>query len=134
MTYALDSNIISRLLRDDDTVYSRYYEALAQDNHCVIPLITYFEVKRGLEANNAGTKIRSFERLCTVLGVDDLAIEDVDVATDIYAKLKLAGLLIGDSDTLIAATCLAHGYTLVTDNTRHFERVDGLQIVNWVER
>ena len=57
--------------------------------------------------------------------------ETLDRAAGIYAKLKKAGCLIEDSDILIAASCLAHDYTLITDNTRHFERVDGLQLVNW---
>ena len=86
-----------------------------------------------MKANGATTKMRSFERLCAALGVDDLDIEDMDAATDIYADGKNAGRLIEDSDILIAASCLARGYTLVTANTRHFERVDGLQLVNWAE-
>ena len=34
-------------------------------------------------------------------------------------------------DTFIAATALAHGATLVTHNTREFERVPGLKIEDW---
>jgi len=52
---------------------------------------------------------------------------------NVYAKLKKDGILIDDSDILIGAFCIAHGYILVTDNTRHFERIDGLQIENWFE-
>jgi predicted nucleic acid-binding protein len=68
-----------------------------------------------------------------VLGVDEMDVETLDKAAVVYASLKKAGRLIEDSDILIAASCLAHGYTLITDNTRHFERVGGLQFVNWAE-
>jgi tRNA(fMet)-specific endonuclease VapC len=37
-------------------------------------------------------------------------------------------------DLLIAAHALFLGAVLVTDNTREFERVPGLNIENWIER
>lgn len=36
-----------------------------------------------------------------------------------------------DSDILIAAYCIVNDYTLVTDNTSDFERIEGLKFVNW---
>ena len=46
--------------------------------------------------------------------------------------LKEAGTPIGDMDLLIASHALAEGLTLVTNNTREFERIDGLKLENWV--
>lgn len=46
------------------------------------------------------------------------------------ARLRQQNLSIGDIDLLIAATCLVHGLTLLTTNPRHFERVDGLQMIS----
>jgi len=63
MTYALDTNIISALLRNDDHVFNRYYGTIAQGHRCIIPLIVYYEVKRGLTAKNASNKMRLFEML-----------------------------------------------------------------------
>jgi tRNA(fMet)-specific endonuclease VapC len=34
---------------------------------------------------------------------------------------------------LIAAYCLKHNLTLVTNNTKHFKNIEGLEIVNWKE-
>jgi tRNA(fMet)-specific endonuclease VapC len=39
-------------------------------------------------------------------------------------------LQIGIKDTFIAATCLVHNLPLFTVNTRHFDRVDGLQLID----
>jgi len=36
----------------------------------------------------------------------------------------------GRRDSMIAATALAHGLTLATRNTRDFERIPGLRLVN----
>ncbi len=48
------------------------------------------------------------------------------------ARLRLRGTSIGDFDEMIAAHAVALGATLVTDNTQHFERVDGLALENWL--
>ena len=42
--------------------------------------------------------------------------------------------MIDDFDILIAATAIKHGLTVVTDNLKHFSRIDGLTIENWIER
>ena len=55
-------------------------------------------------------------------------------AACLYGDTRKAGTTIDDADLIIAAYCLIRGYTLVTDNTRHFEQIRGLQIVNWIER
>ena len=45
-------------------------------------------------------------------------------------RLRAAGNLIGDFDLLIGATALRHCLTLLTNNRRHFERVQGLSILS----
>ena len=44
------------------------------------------------------------------------------------SRLRADGNLIGDLDLLIASTALRHGLTLLTNNRRHFERIEGLAI------
>jgi tRNA(fMet)-specific endonuclease VapC len=46
-------------------------------------------------------------------------------------RLEQEGQRLEDFDLLIAATALHLGYTLVTGNVRHFERVPNLRIENW---
>ena len=43
-------------------------------------------------------------------------------------RLRAAGLLIADADLLIGSTALTHGLILLTNNRRHFERLEGLLI------
>ena len=51
---------------------------------------------------------------------------------DLRAQLEHRGLPIGSLDTMIAAHALSLDATLVTNNTREFERVAGLRLENWV--
>jgi predicted nucleic acid-binding protein len=120
------------MLQDNDSVYSRYFDALSHGNTCVIPLIVYYEVRRVLKANGATRKMYSFEKIRTEFVIDDLTVEDMDTAANIYADRKSKGVLIDDADLLIAAQCITRGYTLVTHNARHFEGIDSLRIEDWV--
>ena len=61
----------------------------------------------------------------TVLGIDE---EVCKIFGRERGKLRKQGQLIGDLDLLIAATCLHYGLILLSNNRRHFDRIDGLQI------
>lgn len=54
-----------------------------------------------------------------------------------YAKLRKAltkqGLVVGDFDILIGITALQNGLTVVTHNTKHFEKMPGIKCVDWVD-
>lgn len=54
------------------------------------------------------------------------------LAGDVLAHLARRGELIGVEDLLIGATALSHGYTVVTANIRHFQRIPNLQVENWL--
>jgi len=133
MIYALDSNIVSYLLKDNDEVYTNYVTALRRGNPCVLPLIVYYEVLRGLTANDARRQMSLFENLCIDIDIIDLSVPDIITAANIYAYRKKRGTPIEDSDLLIAAQCVTNGYTLVTNNTKHFKGIDGLILVDWTQ-
>jgi tRNA(fMet)-specific endonuclease VapC len=50
----------------------------------------------------------------------------------VAASLEHVGMPIGQFDTLIAAQALTHKLTLVSNNTKHFSRVPGLKLENWL--
>ena len=51
---------------------------------------------------------------------------------EIYRFLRANGLMIGSNDIWIAATALAHDLPLVTRNEKHFRRVPGLTVVDYI--
>jgi tRNA(fMet)-specific endonuclease VapC len=48
------------------------------------------------------------------------------------AELEFAGTLLSEPDLRIAAIALTHNLTLVTGNVRHFSRVSGLRVEDWI--
>lgn len=60
----------------------------------------------------------------------------VDIGTarahaQVWAELAATGQMIGAHDLWLAATCIAHGLTMVTANVREFARVPGLAVAVW---
>ncbi len=53
-------------------------------------------------------------------------------AANIYADLYRRGQLIQDADILIAASAIANGFGVATNNLSHFARIAGLHIDNWL--
>jgi tRNA(fMet)-specific endonuclease VapC len=49
-------------------------------------------------------------------------------------RLRRKGMPISDFDALIGSTALALGYTMVSENVREFERLEGINLENWVIR
>ena len=65
------------------------------------------------------------------LEVLDLPSAAAPVFGELRAFLQKQGTPIGNYDLLIAAHALHLGITLITNNTKEFERVPGLKIENW---
>ena len=132
MIYALDTNIISYILNGNTVLNDKLNAVIKSGSKVVLPLMVYYEVRRGLLANNAANKLHLFSNLCARLKINNLTISDMNKAADIYAKRKLAGTMIDDSDLLIAAQCVINNYTLITNNEKHFKGIDGLNTENWI--
>jgi predicted nucleic acid-binding protein len=130
---ALDTNIISYLLNGNVKIAAKLETVILSGDDVIIPLMVYYEIRRGLKANDSKVKAVAFGKMCTELSVKTLTIADMDTAAEIYADRKRRGRPIEDADLLIAAQVLSRGYTLVTNNTKHFEGIEGLRLVNWAE-
>ena len=55
----------------------------------------------------------------------------MDSFADIKASLSASGTVVDDFDLLIGCTALTLNYAVVSNNTKHFEKVPGLKVVNW---
>ena len=131
--YCLDSNVVSDILRGEPSVMCHFEAAEKNDDALFIPSIVYYEIVRGLKAAGKTQKLFAFQILYDktkhlYLDRDDLTT--INKAVDIYIQLR-KGQNIEDNDIYIAAISMVNGCTLVTANTRHFGRVEGLNFVNW---
>jgi len=135
MIYALDTNIISYLLRraqNPDVVYRFETEVRVKKNYYVIPPVALYEVAWYLLRKNAGAQTLFFRELYDGALMRAGMSEDAFwLAARIRVDLAQHGQLIDANDVLIAAFCIVNDFVLVTNNLKHFERIDVLQCVNW---
>jgi tRNA(fMet)-specific endonuclease VapC len=131
VSYLLDSNIVSYILKRNVIVDQKFREVRRLKQDVFISCITYYEVKRGLLAINATRQLAEFNKFCQtykVLLIDDLEI--IELACEIYVDLQRRGFTIQEQDILIAATAIARGLILVS-NDSDLLRVEGLSLDNW---
>ena len=127
----LDTDTLSHMMRQDRSARAHGLAYLAEHGQFTFSLVTRYEILRGLKVKQAAVQMAAFDQFCAVNKVLPLTDRIVVRAAEIYADLHRRGAMIGDADILIAATAQEHSLVLVTNNTRHFSNVTGLQIVRW---
>lgn len=128
--YLLDTNIISDIIRSPDGKVAQRAEQVGAV--LVTSIIVACELRYGVERRGSAALRAKVEGVLARLVVMPLGAEaDVHYGR-LRGDLERRGLPISGEDMLIAAHALALGATLVTDNVREFERVEGLAIENWL--
>ena len=127
----LDTNAASEAIKGNPLFDARL-QALSSGHWCISAL-TCSELKFGIarrpEAVRLHRIVQEFLRIAPVLPWDAHAALRHG---DLRAHLKAVGTPIGDFDEMIAAHALAVDAVVVTDNTKHFARVPGLVLDNWL--
>jgi tRNA(fMet)-specific endonuclease VapC len=131
MKYLLDTNTCIRHLNHRSESSIRRLSEIAPEDIAVCSVVKA-ELFYGASRSNNPEKSLSAQRLFldrfVSLTFDGKAAEQYGY---IRAQLATLGTPIGPNDLLIAAIALANDLTLVTNNTREFERVVGLRIESW---
>ena len=133
MKYMLDTNICIYIIKHKPEAVIRKFVLHDPDEIC-ISAVTYAELIYGVEKSQAVEKNRLalslFLSPITVLEFDSRASEKYGI---IRAELEKKGTQIGPMDMLIAGHAKAEKLILVTNNTREFIRVEGLEIEDWTQ-
>ena len=72
---------------------------------------------------------KEIEDAFTILPLGDWTRDYAEIRQSLVSK----GLIVGDFDILIGVTARQFGLTVVTHNTKHFEKMPGVRCVDWVE-
>jgi tRNA(fMet)-specific endonuclease VapC len=133
MSYLLDTNACIAVLNDRASGVARKLATTFQQDvvlcHIVKGELLYGAYRSAKVESNLALLGSFFEQF-SVLPFDD---EATDAYGRIRAKLAASGKPIGPNDLIIAAIAVRHGATLVTHNTREFQRVGGLRLEDWEE-
>lgn len=126
----LDTDVCIHILRGNFSVIEQRQKHSGQ---IALSFMTAAELFYGAEKSANPFKNRTL--------VDQFLLTVVIVESDrnvvrrfgrLKAALEGGGLSLTDADLLIAATALEKADLLVTGNTKHFSRIEGLNLANWI--
>ena len=129
--YMLDTNIISYLVRGASMSLKKRFEREDPEN-LALSSIVYAEISYGLKkrgGNNIASRVHAF--------IDSMRVVDFDqAAADMYAKIRIElerpGTPLDNMDILIAASAASAGAVLVSHNTKHFSKIKGFKVEDWI--
>ena len=128
--YLLDTDTLVYLLKGNSAVEKN----LQANLHTPITtsVITIMELYYGaFKSQHVSTNLAKVRNIEKVLDIIPIAQEITETFGSLKANLEGQGNRLDDFDLAIAACAMAHNFTLVTNNTKHFTRIDGLKLENW---
>lgn len=130
MAYLIDTDIIIYSIKGNRKIQQRFAEKDVMPK--AISVITFGELLYGAKkSSNHGKNSAVIYRLAEIFPVIGITRSIIEVFAELKASLDMRGERIPELDLLIASTALVMNYTLVTNNTRHYQRISGLQLENW---
>jgi len=120
----IDTDVCVDFLRKRDPGFNLFVKIIKEFEPC-ITAITAYELYLGHMKMKRKDRIDDFIDQFAILPFDLKASE---VSADIESSLDRKGKGIGIPDTLIAGICISNNIPLLTTNTLHFSRVNGLNL------
>ena len=130
--YLLDTDIIIYSLKGNQVVVDNIR------NHADCPkaisVITYGELVYGAQkSQQIASNLAKIHRLREIFPVIDLSCAIMDTFAGIKAEMSRNGKIVDDFDLLIAATAVSIGYSVVSNNEKHFSKIPDLAYENWAK-
>lgn len=130
LQFMLDTNIVIFVLKNKPDYlrvrFNEHHGRLAISSVSLSELVYGAEASSRIDANLRS--IEGFTARLEVLAFDEQAAHHTG---RIRAELRRAGTPIGAYDVMIAGHARSRGLTMVTNNVREFDRVPGLQVIDW---
>lgn len=128
----LDTDTCVEILRGNQGVCER---RAATRDEVATTWITAAELYYGAAKSKApahnGALARAFLDSLPILGPDAAAVR---IFGEAKALLERKGKRLADADLFIGAVAVAHRATVVTGNLRHYERIPGILIEDWIRK
>lgn len=127
----LDTNICVALLKQNALAVRKFN---AKAGFCYLSTIVVAELYKGVYCSRRRwqnlTVLEQFLSLMPIVEFDSIAAEEFG---KIQAELRRIGKPTGEIEAIIGAVARSRQDTLLTNNTRHFMNISGLQLENWLE-
>ena len=126
----LDTDVCVEILRGNQSVVERRRGVV---DRVVTTWVTAAELYYGAAKSRApAISGRAVAEYLATLDVRGLSTESARCFGLLKARLESEGRRLADADLLIASITLVEGAILVTGNLRHYARIPGLRVEDWI--
>ena len=132
MLYMLDTNICSYIIRNRPQKIREKFKEIEKNHTVALSSIVVSELLYGATKNGSPKLMKIVSSFIDNFIIYDYSKISAKYYADIRSNLEKQGKIIGANDLLIASHALSLKATLVTNNIKEFERIDGLILENWV--
>ena len=131
MSFLLDTDICSRYLRQPSKLFHRFIQHAGRLHVSAVGLSElYTWGYKQDDPSRIVSAIADLRRAVGVLPFDESCAETLGQIRGVQLR---QGVSYASIDLLIAATALVHDLTLVTHNTKDFQRIPNLRTADWLE-
>ena len=130
MHFLIDTNILIYRLKNMGNVNGNFLKY--QNELMSVSVVSYGELVYGAQKSKSVEKnLKTVSEIKDIFPITDITTNVMDVFGKIKAHVQKIGKPTDDMDLLIAATAIANDMTLVTHNTKHFENIPNLKLMDW---
>ncbi len=131
--YLLDTDTVIHILKGNSVVEANVRKHL--HDPIKIGVITLMELYYGAyKSERVTSNLAKIKTIENALEIVPLREEIIEIFGREKARLEMIGTPLDDFDLILGCCALAHNLTLVTKNVRHFKRIGGLKLANWLEK
>ena len=128
----LDSDILSYYFAGDAEINNKIKETINTREKIALTAMNVYEILKGFKWRNSKNKEALFSKFLEIVPVFPIDDGVINLATDIYADLRKNGITTSDADILIAAIVINNNGKLISNNIKHYKKIEKLQVINWI--
>lgn len=132
MIYLLDTNVISEIIRKAPDKNVIKWISSIEHHRCAISVLTLGEIRKGAEKIDSSSRKQKIVQWLEIDLIEQFHGRIINIDSQVADKWGYLSSLrnLPAIDALIAASAIIHNLKLVTRNTKDFDNIGGLEVIN----
>ncbi len=126
----LDTDTISYYLRGSQSVKDKFVK---HQYELASTSINYAELMYGLKKRDNKKYLPKVEMIFNNIKMYDFDKKSAAVFSTLKANMQTKGIVVADMDLMIASIALVNDEKLISNNLKHFSKIENLNLESWVE-
>lgn len=125
----LDTDTISYFLRGNQSVKEKFIE---HQNELSSTTVNYSELIYGLTKKDNKKYLSKVELIFKNIKLYSFDKKSANTFGVLKASMQKQGIVVADMDLMIASIALSYDEVLISNNLKHFSKIEGLRVESWV--